>query len=361
VTGPEPGAGPAAGGSGTGGPAVAAHPAVDVVTAKVAVVLQDRPVVPLSAWLADAVRACAGSGRGLQVVTPPGSRLTTPLRFALDGPATRWVVRDGGGASHDGLTGRRLRWDGEAFSPTPPDPGGGPALAPGFADPGAPAARRLVLDVRLRHPATATARLGGALEAFCEALTGEPPRGWGTAEPATEPWDRDDLTAFARRRAPAPTLLVAVGGGERPAVGTVRVQRAASGVDEAVTLVVGGAGEPPLAALPRAAEALAAAEPLVSLLAQVSPGPADATWAPRLTGLPVPVGMAVGPDEVARLGLAHALAAPVPAAHRLGGPVRPAVWLQLGDGSTPAGWEHLTAAMHHLGAAPPVRPPAPPG
>jgi hypothetical protein len=371
MTAPQAGAGPGAGGPGnTGpgsggpggaGPAVEAHPAVDVVTAKVAVVLQDRPVVPLSGWLADAVRACAGSGRGLQVVTPPGSRLTTPLRFALDGPDTRWVVRDGGGASYDGLTGRLLGWDGEAFSPTPPDPGGGPALAPGFADPDATAARRLVLDVRLRHPATATARLGGALEALCAALTGEPPRGWGTAEPATEPWDRDDLTAFARRRAPAPTLLVAVGGGGRPTVGTVRVQRAASGVDEAVTLVVGGAGEPPLAALPRAAEALAAAEPLVSLLAQVSPGPADVTWAPRLTGLPVPVGMAVGADEVARLGLAHALAAPVPVAHPLGDPAFPAVWLHLGDGTTPAAWERLNAAMQHLGAAPPVRRPAPPG
>jgi hypothetical protein len=345
----------------TGGGPVApgAHPAVDVVTGRVAVVLQERPLVPLSAWLADAARHCAGSGRGLQVVTPPGSRLTTPLRFALDGPDTRWVVRDGAGACHDGLTGRRLHWDGGAFVPTPAGPGGGPVLAPGFADRDATAARRLVLDVRLRHPATATARLGGALEALCVTLTGEPPRGWGTAEPATEPWDRDGLTAFARRRAPAPTLLVAVGGDGRPAVGTVRVSRAASGVDEAVTLVVGGAGEAPLAALTRAAEALAAAQPLVSLLAQVSPGPADTTWEPRLAGLPVPTGMAVGADEVARLGLAHALAAPVPVAHRLGPAARPAVWFHLGDGTTPAGWERLTALMAHLGGAPPPRP-APP-
>ncbi|HZA80953.1 MAG TPA: DUF6177 family protein, partial [Actinomycetes bacterium] len=125
----------------TGGPAASggpvgpeAHPAVDVVTGRVAVVLQDRPVVPLTAWLADAARQCAGSGRGLQVVTPPGSRLTTPLRFALDGPDTRWVVRDGGGSCHDGLTGRLLHWDGGAFVPTPTGPGAGPALAPGFAD-----------------------------------------------------------------------------------------------------------------------------------------------------------------------------------------------------------------------------------
>jgi hypothetical protein len=335
--------------------AAAAHPAVDVVTGRVAVVLQDRPVVPLSAWLADAARACAASGRGLQVVTPPGSRLTTPLRFALDGPDTRWVVRDAGGRTcYDGRSGRRLEWVGDAFVPTPTQLDPAPPLAPEFTDPSGPAGRRLLLEVRLRHPATAMARLGGALEAVCAVLTGEPPRGWGTAEPATEPWDGKQLTAFARRRAPAPTLLVVVGGGRRPAVGTVRVSRAAAGVDETVTLVVGGPGQAPLDALPEVAEALAAAgEPLVSMLAQACPGPADATWEPRLAGLPVPVGLAVGADEVARLGLGHALAAPVPLARRLGPQDRPAVWFHLGDGTTPAGWDRLAAVLQHVGATHP--------
>jgi len=337
-----------AGGAGRAA-ATEAHPAVDVVTGRVAVVLQDRPVVPFSAWLADAVRVCAGSGRGLQVVTPPGSRLTTPLRLALDGPDTRWVVRDATGATcYDGLSGRRLRWDGDAFVPAPAGPEEGPALAPQFVDRDAPAGRQLLLEVRLRHPATATARLGGALEVLCAALTGQPPRGWGTAEPATEPWDRDALTGFARRRTPAPTLLVVVGGGDRPAVGTIRVSRAASGVDETVTLVVGGADPDAVAAV---AEELAAGEPLVSLLAQACPGRADTTWAPRLSGLPVPIGLAVGPDEVDRLGLGHALAAPAPAARPLGRPARPAVWYQLGDGTTPAGWDHLAAALRHVGGA----------
>jgi Family of unknown function (DUF6177) len=338
-----------AGERGAGAGLAEAHPAVDVVTGRVAVVLQDRPLVPFSAWLADAVRACAGSGRGLQVVTPPGTRLTTPLRLALDGPDTRWVVRDATGATcYDGLSGRRLHWDGDAFVPDPAGPGDGPALAPEFVDRDMPAGRQLLLEVRLRHQATATARLGGALEVLCNALTGQPPRGWGTAEPATEPWDRDDLTAFARRRAPAPTLLVVVGGGDRPAVGTIRVSRAASGVDETVTLVVGQARPEVVAAV---AERLAAGEPLVSLLAQVCPGRADTTWAPRLAGLPVPVGLAVGSGEVARLGLEHALAVPVPAARAVGDPTRPAVWFHLGDGTTPVGWDHLAAVLRHVGGA----------
>src|SRR4029450_13771056 len=49
----------------------AGHPAVDVLSDRVAVVLQDRPVVPLTAWLADAARTCAEAGRGLQGGAPP--------------------------------------------------------------------------------------------------------------------------------------------------------------------------------------------------------------------------------------------------------------------------------------------------
>jgi Family of unknown function (DUF6177) len=330
--------------------ALAGHPAVDVLTERVAVVLQERPVVALTAWLADAVRTCAGAGRGLQVVTPPSARLTTPLRFALDGPDTRWVVHDrGGGTCYDGLSGRLLHWDGAAFVPTPADGPGGRALAPEFAEPAPAAGWQLVLDVRVRHSATATARLGGALEALCTALTGQPPHGWGTAEPATEPWDSERLTAFARRRAPEPTLLVVVGGAEGRAVGTVRVSRAASGVDEAVTLVVGHPAQVPLETLPEAAEAVAGRAALVSMLAQVRPGRADTTWEPRLRGLPVPVGMAVGAEEVGRLGLDRAMAAPAPAVRPLGEDRHPAVWFQLGDTTNPAGWEHLTAVLRHFG------------
>jgi hypothetical protein len=201
----------------------------------------------------------------------------------------------------------------------------------------------------VRHTATATARLGGALEGLCVALSGEPPRGWGTAEPATEPWDPGRLTALARRRAPDPTLLVVVGGADRQAVGTLRVTRAASGVDETLTLVVGHPDRVPLDTLPAAAEAVAERVALVSMLAQLRPGRADTTWEPRLRGLPVPVGVAVGPEEVARLGLDHALSAPAPAARPLGRDRHPAVWFHLGDPTTPTGWEYLAAVLRHFG------------
>lgn len=44
----------------------AAQPAIDVLTERVAVVIQDRPVVAMTAWLSDAFRAAAEAGLGLQ-------------------------------------------------------------------------------------------------------------------------------------------------------------------------------------------------------------------------------------------------------------------------------------------------------
>ena len=49
---------------------------MDLVTDDVAVVMQDRPVVGLSAWLLDAAAAAEAEGRDVQLVTPPGVRIT---------------------------------------------------------------------------------------------------------------------------------------------------------------------------------------------------------------------------------------------------------------------------------------------
>ncbi|WP_277819702.1 DUF6177 family protein, partial [Streptomyces silvensis] len=70
-----------------------ALPAVDILTESTAVLLADRPVLPLTAWLSDAIRATADSGRALHIVTPPETRLSLPLRDALTGPPNRWVVQ----------------------------------------------------------------------------------------------------------------------------------------------------------------------------------------------------------------------------------------------------------------------------
>lgn len=59
---------------------------VVALTEEAAVVVEDRPVVPFSPWLADALAAHARQGRGLQLVTPPGSRLTEAVATLLTAP-----------------------------------------------------------------------------------------------------------------------------------------------------------------------------------------------------------------------------------------------------------------------------------
>lgn len=59
------------------------HPAIDVLTETTAVVLQDRPVIPMTSWLSDALRTAITSDRALHIVTPNTARLTLPTRNAL--------------------------------------------------------------------------------------------------------------------------------------------------------------------------------------------------------------------------------------------------------------------------------------
>ncbi|WP_433341367.1 DUF6177 family protein [Streptomyces sp. CA-253872] len=329
-------------------------PAVDVLTPRALVVMQDRPVVPLSTWLADALRHAADGDRALQLVTPPASRLTLPLRTALRGLPHRWVVRDERQGLYDGLSGVRLRWSGGIFGPDLDERGAATLVEP-FREPVAGAVRQLVLQARTRHRPDAELLLGGALEAVFRRLTGAAPQGWGTAEPAGNPWSRRQLTELARARAPRPTLLTVVGAG---ALATVRVLRTREGVEEDVTVVVGdttaagagdgaggghggrgGAGAGSDAVGPGAVEGVArelhARHGLVSLLASYRSGRADLTVPARFEAPPVPVRLLV-PEDSARGG------AGVPASVRLGAGAGAARLYRLGDGSDAvAAWRAL--------------------
>jgi hypothetical protein len=372
----------------------AAQPAVDVLTERVAVVLQDRPVVPMTAWLSDALRACIDSDRGLQIVTPRTSRLSLPTRLALPGPPSRWVVRDEATGYYDGLSGAVLHWRDGMFQPVPAPDGNTPVAAAftgadgthgtgtngtgstegtatgtdcagGTNRTGTDADRaggingtgecQLALSLRTRQPPGERLVLGGALEAACRALTGGPPAGWGTAEPASLPWHRAELTDLARRRAPGSTWLVVVGAAGRPTIGTMRVARTASGVEEDVTLAFGyRAGEqPPVDALPELASELVAAHGLDSMLVQRHAGRANLTVPARWQGLPVPVGYALGADAVGEVGLDRASRPPgLDPPRRLGSGQRPGLWYGLGDGGSAAAWRALEQLLRHLRPSP---------
>jgi len=324
------------------------HPAVDVLTDRVAVVLQDRPVVSLGTWLTDVIRICGLNGKGFQLVTPVASRLTVPLFAALDGPDTRWVARDDeAGTYHDGISGRQLGWDGTRFttgSESAP-------FGPGFVGDGdaRPGAWHLTLTVQLRHAAADRLQLGGVVEELFASLAGGPPAGWGTAEPATQRWSRSALTALARERAPRRTWLFIAGPtgeGASRALGTLLVARKPSGVLETLQLTVADPEPRDPAGLLAAVGPVLNRYPLRFAAAHQRPGLPDLTHLPRWTGLPAPAVLMVG---------AEALAGRPPGGLRDVGALdvrtfREAVGYQLGEvGEDPAqGWRRLEQVVAHL-------------
>ncbi|MYR02138.1 DUF6177 family protein [Streptomyces sp. SID6139] len=257
---------------------------VDFLTDRAAVVIQDRPLVAATTWLTDLVQAVLASGREIQILTPPGTRLTLPTRTLMTGLPARWVVRDPARGYYDGLTGAVLHWHAGRFAPVPTADGRA-SMADAFET---RAARRgeqqLHLTIRTTHPADDSLVLGGALEAAWRTLTGDAPAGWSTAEPVNLPWSPRQLTELARARAEksAPTWLVAVGAPDRPAIGTCRVVRTPAGVEEQITVAFGyTAGQAPVRSLSELAQALAARHRLTSMLACLREARADLTTPPH--------------------------------------------------------------------------------
>lgn len=176
------------------------HSAADRSTTEALVVEQDRAVVGLSSWIADAGATAARTGRVLQLLTPVTSRLTYPAELLVEA-GCRWVVRDGN-RMRDGIDGTPLRWTGERFAPVGP-PAPVPDTAPGLGG--------VEIALTVVHPAEA--EVGAVTATAVVALTGHPPAGWGTSEPVTQPWSPRELSRYCRSRAPRPTALVVVAPG----------------------------------------------------------------------------------------------------------------------------------------------------
>ncbi|GGX36406.1 DUF6177 family protein [Streptomyces noursei] len=335
----------------------AEQPAVDVLTDKVAVVIQDRPVLAMTAWLSDAFRSAATAELGLQVVTPAGTTLSPAARDSLSNWPSRWVVRDERDGYYDGLTGAVLRWQDGMFAPltvaeaTPDDPHT-PVAATYKEATTATGERQLAVTFRTVHPANEDLVLSGALESIWRELTDEPPAGWGTAEPANLPWSPRQITDLARERAPEPTWFVVVGSPGRPGLATVRVSRTKAGVEEDVTLMFGYGPdeEPPVDALPKVAELLATRHRLQSMLVQLRKARRDLAVPPRFEGPGVPVAFVLGAEEVHQMPDDRARRTPlsqppVP----LGPKTRPAMYYPLpGDPSDLSGWQDFERLMRHL-------------
>ncbi|WP_326741790.1 DUF6177 family protein [Streptomyces sp. NBC_01768] len=327
---------------------------VDLLTEKAAVVIQGRPVIAATTWLTDVVRNAARTERELQIVTPPGTRLTFPARTLLDGLPSRWVVSDPGCGYYDGLSGAVLHWHEGRFTHAAGDK---PQTADAFRPrPGTGGERQLLLSIRTVHPADEHLVLGGALEQAWRTLTGAPPAGWATSEPISAPWSPRQLTDLARTRAQQslPTWAVAIGTPDRPAIAAMRTTRTHLGVEEHITLAIGYRADQhtPVDAMPELAESLVARHNLATMIGQLRTARADLTTPAHHERPPVPLSFTLGPDAVADLGLDHvrrALAGTAPT--RLGPAARPALHYTLGDGTDPAAWQRLRQINDHLAAS----------
>ncbi|MCX5385661.1 DUF6177 family protein [Streptomyces sp. NBC_00083] len=354
-----------------------AHPTVDVLTESTAVVMCDRPLIALTAWLSHILRAAVESRRALQIVTPPGVRLSLPLRTALTGAPNRWVVKDPACGYYDGLSGAVLRWQDGTFAPARDAAGravvaeafsgGRDGVAPGGAAPSGSASggadaggsgRQLIVAFRTLHNADENLTLGRALEAAWAELTGSAPAGWGTAEPINLPWSTRQLTDLARERAPEPTQLLAVGDPARPALAGLRVTRVEGGVSADATLTLGyGADETvPLDAIQALATTLAASHGLANMFVSLRRGRRDLAVPARLEAPPVPVSYTLGAEGVRAAGLDRALRPPLALRPvRVGADAAPSVHYVLGDGEDVGAWavlEHLTAHLEPAAARP---------
>lgn len=307
----------------------------DTITDRAVVLHQDRAVVGLAPWLAQAAVDAVRDGLLLQVVTPADGVITYPFETMLAQAQGQWVVRTGD-QHRDGLTGLPLHWDGHRFA----SPGGGQPAGSPPAD--VPWTGGLEVQVVTVHPATEALRLGASAEAAVRALTGGDPIGWGVAEPVTEPWSRQDLTTFCRTRAPAATSLTIVGGSrESTTLGVLTVERTDVGVREQLRL----AG-PPLSVVDAAtleglAEKLAGT--VRSLIVNVHPGRSGGLRSSTPSMPALPWGILVGHQEN-----------PVESEHEVvvgrpfGRGARRAWWYRL-DGGPGAPYETLGAVLRRYG------------
>ncbi|MDA0564718.1 DUF6177 family protein [Streptomonospora sp. S1-112] len=328
------------------------HPALTLATDRVAVAVQDRPVVPLSPWIIDAVTSSGREQRAFHLVTPPGARLTQEMTALFQNRGSRWVVRTSDGSYFDGLYGAPLVWqDGSGFV-RDPAPRTGSAVHPQFRRNPDSLVDHLVLDLKLRHADHTDVRVGAEVELLTTALAGSAPALWGIGEPAPLVWDRDRLTELVRGRAPQGSRVVFLGphSGARPFSGSLRVEPTPEGVRESATLAVAypAGTRPDLAAVEGVVEELAGNGSLLSFNVHRRRGRPDLTRAAHHTGPLIPIGVALGSAGVQQVGgLERATAAPV-APVRMGPRPAPALWYSLGDGTDPADRRHLKSLISHL-------------
>lgn len=104
--------------------------------------------------------------------------------------------------------------------------------------------------------------------------------------------------------------------------------------------------------IPALAEELAGNTTLLTLTAHRTAGRLDLTYPSHWAGTPAPVGMAVGTQAVAEIGVQHVRDTPI-LGQFIGPAASPGAWFQLTDGDPPGDadaepWATFNALMSHL-------------
>ncbi len=334
-------------------PAPPQHPSVDVVTARRAILLVNRPVIGLSSWLVDALSRFTPAGLVVTLVTGPDTRVTLPVRTLIASRVMQWVIQSPDGGFYDGLDGLPQRFDVVEFVARSQRP------VPQFLEVRDHPCWQVLTTLTVEHRADLHTELGLAVEQISTAFGGGVPRGWGLHEPVTEAWDRIELTAVARRRMPTELQLAVVGpqpdDADEPAetmVAALTAQRTSRGVEEQVTaLSNGGPVTRSVAEIREVSYNLLAAAADTQTVGfawtHLRPGLADLTEPARARPEPAPTAVLIGPRAVRALGKEILLRAPLPAPEQVGSPRAPALLWRLGANGTP-GWEELAGLVRHL-------------
>jgi hypothetical protein len=308
------------------------HPAADRATVEALIAEQDRSVVPLTGWLADAAAEAVATERTLQVLTPAYSRITFPLELMLRDSGGQWILREGPERFRDALSGVQVRWNGARFATDLN------AALPELDVP-APGSGDLELQVTTMHPPSASLQLGASTETAVRAITGSDPAGWGVSEPVTQPWSPREITALCRDRAPTSTQVVVLGNG---VLGQLLVERTEDAVRERVHLSGPQAGVVDAEVIEALAEQLAGSAR--SLIVAAHPGRHDGLRAGKPSVPALPYAILIGRSVVAERGIAHAEQVPITQYRILDG----ACWCRL-DSGPGRPYELLTAVLKHFG------------
>ncbi|CAN5609544.1 hypothetical protein BH23ACT6_BH23ACT6_11050 [soil metagenome] len=176
--------------------------ACDVLTDEVAIFLQSRPVLALTAWATLAMMWAQGRGRVPVFLTPSTTRLSPVLHhFAERGGC--WWIRETPGGLTSGVTGTPVRWDGTSFR---------------FTGDGAPTSCgtgtwELLLECETHHPTSSEAPVGQLAYAAHLACGIAPPTSWGMCEPTDRPWQRHEIAHEAAKASPEPFRFFSRSGG----------------------------------------------------------------------------------------------------------------------------------------------------